>query len=287
MTTTELPPEVPDPGGPDPGGPDPDESGPGESGPTAPVDDEDPRIRERRIEVQRVAERRRVRMVLILAGAFVLAGLAYLAVESPALDVDRVAVTGAENVNPDDVRRAAGVERGEALLRVDTGAVAKRVAQLPWIADVRVVRDLPGTLRIDVRELDAVAYARRANGKAALLAADGRVVADVDVPPPGVVEVLGMRRPPAVNGVVSPPGAPGAVTYMPQEVARRVVAIDLSGEGVALDLDNGAEIRLGTLDDLEAKGAAALAVLREVDGTPFEYIDVRVPENPAVKEVGR
>lgn len=263
MTTTELPPDVPDPGVPD--------------------DDEDPRIRERRIEVQREAERRRVRVALISASVFVLAGLAYLVVESPALDVDRVRVTGAGHVDPDDVRRVAAVGSGQALLRVDTGAVADRVAELPWIADVRVVREFPATLRIDVREYDAVAYARRSNGEAALLAADGRVVADVDVPPPGVIEVLGMRRPPAVNGIVSPPDAPGAVTLMPEELARRVVAIDLAGDGVALDLDNGAEIRLGTLDDLEAKGAAALAVLRQVDGTPFVYIDVQVPDSPAVK----
>lgn len=300
MTTTNLPPEPPD--GPHDVSPEP----PAGASDLAGVDidggieidgdidldgnlqidgdlDEDPRIRERRIEVQRDAERKRVRIAVILAGVFVVAGLAYLAVESPALDVDHVRVTGAVHVAEDEIRKVAGIEHGEPLLRVDTAAVADRVGALPWVAGVDVARDLPGTLHIEVREHDAVAYARRADGKAALLAADGRVVSDVDVPPPGLVEVLGLRRPPAVDGIVSPPDAPGVVTHMPEALAQRIVAIDLAGDDVALDLVDGGEIRLGTLDDLEAKGAAALAVLDAVGDAECEYINVRVPENPAAK----
>jgi len=256
--------------------------------PTVPADPnedphEDPRIRDRRIEVKREADRRRVRIGLGIAGVFVVAGLVYLAIDSPALDVDHVRVTGAANADIDAIREAAGVDTGDPLLRVDTGAVARRVEQVPWVANARVVWQLPGTLGIEVTELDAVAYARRVNGSAALLAADGRVVADADIPPPGVVEILGMRRPPAVDGIVSPPDAPGIVTRLPAALATRVVAIDLAGDGVALDLDGGGEIRLGTLDDVDAKAAAALAVLEQLAGAPFEYIDVRVPETPAVK----
>jgi cell division protein FtsQ len=240
-------------------------------------------MRERRIEVRREAGRRRLRVTLVLASAFVVAGVGYLAVESPLLDVDHVRVRGARHVPVAAVRDAAAVELGAPLLRVDTGAVRRRVERLTWVAEARVVRDLPGTLRIEVREHDVVAFVRRPDGSLGALGADGRVVADVDVPPDGAVEVVGLRRAPRTGEIVSPPDAPAVVTRLPAELAARVVAIDLSGDGVSLALAGGGAVRLGTLDDLDAKASAALAVIERLAGEPFSYVDVRVPESPVVR----
>lgn len=246
---------------------------------------EDPRIRARRIDVRREAGRRRLRVTLVLAGLFVAGGLGYLTVESPVFDVDHLRVQGARNVTTDAVIAAADVHRGDALLRVDTGAVRERVEALPWVARAEVGRDLPGTLRIVVHEHEPVAFVHRDDGTVGLLAANGRLVADADAPPPGAVEVVGLRRPPAVGEIVSPPDAPGIVTRLPGALARRVVAIDLGDDGLALDIDGGGEVRLGSLDDVDAKAAAAVAVLERLGDAPFAYVDVRVPQSPTVRAV--
>jgi cell division protein FtsQ len=240
----------------------------------------DPRIRERRIEVTREAGRRRLRIALVVTSVFVVLGLAYLTVESPLLDVDRVEVTGAIHAPAQDVVRAAGVEPGRALLRVDTAAVARRVERLPWVERAEVHRDLPGTVRITVSEFRTAAFVRAGGGAALLVADDGHVIAHVRSVPAGVVEVVGVRRVPAVGELLSPPDAPGAVAHLPARLRAQVRAIDLGGEGVALRLAAGGVVRLGPLDDLDAKGAAALAVLDRLAGRGFSYIDVRVPSAP-------
>ena len=55
----------------------------------------DPRIRERRIEVQREAGRRRLRWFIVATGCICAIGLAYLAVTSSLLDIDHIPVAGA------------------------------------------------------------------------------------------------------------------------------------------------------------------------------------------------
>lgn len=247
----------------------------------------DPRIRERRIEVQREAGRKRLRVLLLTMGAFVVLGVAYLIVQSPLLDVDTVRVVGARNMTPAQVRAAAEIEPGTPLLRVDTGAVARRVEALPWVRTATVSRVLPGTLRVSVTEYAPVAYVKNPAGGVGLIAPDGRVIARAATAPRGAVEIVGLRRVPAAGSLVSPPQAASVARWLPPALTSQIVAVDVGTKNVAVRLTRGGEIRLGTLDNLRAKGASALAVLQHVGAQPFAYLDVSTPEAPVVGHVAR
>jgi cell division protein FtsQ len=242
----------------------------------------DPRIRERREEVQREASEKRRRILVLVAGGFVALGLLYLLVQSPMLDVDHVTVAGNKHVTADQVRKAAAVDLGAPILFLDTDAIAKRVQALPWVEEVDVQRKWSGTLSIAVVEEEPVAWVNAGNG-VALLSNEGRVIANVDVPPSGTTEIKGVRKAPAIGKLLSPPEAAGAVRALPSQLANQVSAIDVSGSGVALDLARGAEVRLGDLNDLDAKAAAAIAVLERWGDAPLAYIDVSVPANPTAR----
>jgi cell division protein FtsQ len=247
----------------------------------------DPRIRERRVEVQREAGRRRLRITLLAVFALVAVGCGYLLVQSPVLDVDHVRVTGVQQLAPQQVIETAGVERGAALLRVDTGAVRGRLEQLPWVERADVDAKLPGTLRITIHERVPVAYVRRDDATVVVLDAAGFAIADLPAPLAGLVEVRGAQRVPPVAGTLAPFGAAGVVQALPAELAGRVAVIQLSGDqlgggDVALALHGGGEVRLCAPVDLEAKGASALAVLQRLGATPFAYLDVCVPQSPVV-----
>jgi hypothetical protein len=54
----------------------------------------------------------------------------------------------------------------------------------------------------------------------------------------------------------------------------------VSGNGLALDLAAGGEIRLGNTSELGAKAASAQAVLAHLASAPFAYIDVSTPDRP-------
>jgi cell division septal protein FtsQ len=102
----------------------------------------------------------------VLAAAAFLAGSLYggqrlvrHVVASPRFALREIRVDGTPHVSRDDLVALAGATLGERLLSVDTDAVAARVAAHPWVASVRVRRQLPSALVIDVVERHAVAAA--------------------------------------------------------------------------------------------------------------------------------
>ena len=238
-----------------------------------------PRIRERRIEVQREAGRRRLRVLLVVTSVLSAAGLAFLTVTSPLLDVDAIRVAGARHVTAAQVRAASGAHLHDHLLFVDTGAIARRVEQLAWVAHASVKTDLPGTVEITISEYAPAAYVRTRAG-VMLVAANGHVIAPARTAPARTVEVRGVRRVPAPGALLSPPDAAGIVTQLPRALAARVLAVDVSGAGPVLDLVGGGEIRLGDTSALGAKAASAQAVLDQIGAAHFAYIDVSTPDRP-------
>ena len=242
----------------------------------------DPRIRERVIAVRRAAGRRRLRWVVVAMSIVVAAGLGYLALTSPVLDVDHVRVGGTNHVTADQVREVAGIGNGDALAFVDTGAAQRRIESLPWVESATVGRDFPGTIGITVKEHTPTAFVR-AGSALVLVAPNGRAVARVATPVAGAVEVLGIRRAPKPGEYLAPVDAANVVTRLPRALAERVSAVDVGAGAFALRLGNSGTIRLGNANDLDAKAAAALAVLEHLGDAPFSYIDVTTPQRPVSK----
>lgn len=240
----------------------------------------DPRFRARRVAVSRSQGRRRLR---VLVAAFLAIGVvmgAWLLVNSPLLDVERMEVVGTAAISEEEVLGAAGVEIGDPLLLIDRGAVERRIEAVPAIGEARVRRELPDGLRIIVVERDPAAWARRPSGAIAILDVTGRVIGEADEPP-ALPEVIGLARVPA-PGRTSEWGATaaGIPDELPAELGARVRTIAVHGGAVVLGLDDGIEVRLGPPRAVAAKGRAARAVLAVVDHGAVSYVDVRVPAGP-------
>lgn len=110
--------------------------------------------------------RRGLVVVKALAAVAVLAGAAWAGqqavrhvVASPRFAVREVRVNETTRLREEDVLAVAAVAPGDRLLSIDTDAVAARVASHPWVAAVRVSRELPSVLAIDVTERSAAAVA--------------------------------------------------------------------------------------------------------------------------------
>jgi cell division protein FtsQ len=80
-------------------------------------------------------------------------------VASPRFALREIRADATLHVSRDEIVALAGVAPGDRLLAVDTDAVAARVATHPWVASVRVRRQLPSALAVDVVERRAVASA--------------------------------------------------------------------------------------------------------------------------------
>jgi cell division protein FtsQ len=81
------------------------------------------------------------------------------ALTTPRFAVREIDVRGNRHHAAAQLAKIAGLERGQNLFSVDTGEAERRLLNNPWVRQARVGRTLPGTLRIDVAEREAVAAA--------------------------------------------------------------------------------------------------------------------------------
>lgn len=244
----------------------------------------DPRIRQRRIAVQRWQGRRRLH--LLLAGLTVVGALvACLAVlHSPLLGVHHVRITGAGHVSRAEVMAAAKVGPSTPLVDVDPARVEQSLERLPWVARATVARDWPTTLVVHLTERVPVAQAAAAGGGWAELDRTGHVLARSPAMWAGLVAVSGIV-PVGSPGAVEPGAAPAlaVAAALPSSIRPHVAEVkDLPGGQVDLLLSPRGTVELGTPTALAAKLRSVATMMSQVDLTGLRVMDVRVPDAPTL-----
>lgn len=201
--------------------------------------------------------------------------LGWLALSSPLLDVDEVAVTGTAALPARMVAETAAVPRGSALVAVDLDAARARVAALPRVASVEVVRDWPGTVRVTVVERVPVAVVAGADGTRRLVDADGTAYAEAGSGPDGVPPTAVELRVDAPSaGDPATRAALAVVTDLPPALRDRLAWVAASSPtAVELGLDGGRRVLWGAPGGTAEKAGAVLAL----DGKPGEEVDVTTP----------
>ncbi|SUE29771.1 cell division protein, FtsQ [Nocardia farcinica] len=217
---------------------------------------------------------RRVRLWALLAVSLLTVLLA-VAWFSPVLSVRTVDVEGLRAVPEDEVMAQLQVPEGRSLLRVDTDAMARRVAALPKVASVRIKRAYPQTLRVTVVEREAVLYFDTPQGSHLL---DGEAVEfAIEPPPPGLPKLVadhpGSADPLTRAAVTVVNAVPPALKIQVGEVVARSIS------DISLKLKDGRTVVWGGADDAERKAAVVLPLLTR-EGTVF---DVSSPNLVTVK----
>ena len=198
----------------------------------------------------------------------------------PLLAVRSVRVDGAVTLAAEQVREAADVAEGTPLLQVDVDAAARRVAQLPQVAEVQVTRGWPASLVITVVERTPLAVVEE-DGRRTLMDAGGVLFDTITGPAPEDVVRLEVADPgpgdPATRAALA------AVAALPAEVRSRVVRATSDGDGeeVALRLADGTSVAWGSGADSAEKAAVLVALLQQIDAgrlEPAATLDVSEPD---------
>lgn len=248
----------------------------------------DPRVRDRRREVARVAGRRRLRLLVSALVVVALAVGSVALVRSPLLDVDTIRLEGAEHTATASAASAAGLGRGRTpMLTLDRRTMARRVEALPWVASAKVGREWPSTVVIRVIERVPVATVPVPNGFA-LVDADARILGTTTTAPPGLVAIAvpARRRVPGTSVESSVRSALDVVIALPERLAATTRGVVITGVGANatfdLDLTTGVKVLLGPPQSLEEKLRAAVAVLDAEQPSGGAVLDVRVPRSPTL-----
>lgn len=231
---------------------------------------------------QRVAERGRVRRrtrLVVLATVVTLVLLAgaagWLVLGSSALGVRTVDVVGEGRLSTEQVVARAEVPTGTPLARLDTGAIADRVAGLAPVRRVSVDRDWPSTVRITVVERTPAAVQARGTGWV-LVDRSGVIFDTVDRRPRGLPKVSA----PVDEGPAALRATLDVLDALPPAVRDQVREVRAAGlEQVTLQLRRGRTVEWGSIERSDRK-AAVLAVLLTRKASVY---DVTAPDSPTTR----
>lgn len=248
----------------------------------------DPKIAERRRKVEHDHRRRRRRW--LAGGLCLLTGVVGLWAlsQSAIMDVNEVAITGAQRLDPADVQAAAGVGPGDPLVGIAPSEVANRVAALPAVATASVERDWwKGRITIAVTErVPAVALAQGSGF--ALADAQGRVVA-VAPDAAGLPQVEGIGPvEPGMDLVGNDLVATTVAAALPPGLASAIESVRHTSDlGVVATLVDGGDMVVGEAVDLDTKVVAMQTFLATVDLACLVAVDFRVAGSAvATREAG-
>ena len=231
---------------------------------------------------QRAAERGRVRRrtrLVVLATVVTLALLAgaagWLVLGSRVLGARSVEVVGEGRLTADQVVARAEVPTGQPLARLDTDAIAARVAGLAPVLRVSVDRDWPSTVRITVVERTPAAVKAQGSGWV-LVDRSGVVFDTVDKRPRGLPKVSA----PVDEGPAALRATLDVLDALPPAVREQVREVRAAGlEQVTLQLRRGRSVEWGSTERSDRK-AAVLAVLLTRKATVY---DVTAPDSPTTR----
>jgi len=204
--------------------------------------------------------------------------------DSSLVAVENVEVIGARGPDARAIRVALDeAARHMSTLHVNVGALRAAVAPLRVVRDLKVSSGFPHTLRIQVIERPPVA-ALVAGGVRTAAAADGAVLGPALLTP-GLPVVQGSGGESLGGGEVSSPDTLDALAVLgaaPPALVGWVARIYTGPEGLTAAMRNGLLIYFGDATRAHAKWLSAARVLADPSSQGAWYVDVRLPERPAV-----
>jgi cell division protein FtsQ len=252
--------------------------------PAAPAPRPHPRVSERRREVSRQMGRRRFVVLCFVAALVTLAALAWPLAHSRFFSARVVVVHGAHETPLVQVIATAGLSNAPPMIDVHAGAAQRALDALPWVRRATVSLEWPDGVRITLSERRAVCAVARGAGWVEL-DRTGRVLADVDNAPAGLVHAALPGALPAPGGTLgggSSPALTVAATLPP--LLRPDVALVEAGPGatVVLELVGGVDADLGGANQLGAKYEDVASIEAGAPPAAGSVIDVSVPQSPTV-----
>jgi len=226
---------------------------------------------------RRARRLRTARPALVLAIATtVIGGLVWVGYASPVMRLSSITVKGTSRLSAGQVLAAARVRTGVPLIEVPVGAVRRRVASLAPVARVRVDRDWPDRLVIEVTErrpVAAVSAGGGTGGEVALVDGAGVAFAAASAAPPGLVD---LRVPMPALGSTSGAAAAALSVWrqLPAAVRGEIRWLRAdSPDAVTFELARGSTVVWGSAGD----SAEKLSVLAALMRTHASVYDVSTP----------
>lgn len=218
------------------------------------------------------AGRWRLRLAAALLVVIGIGATGWFVANSSLVALHYVTVEGTSRLTPAEVLTAAKVRQGTSLVRLDPGAVARRVQRLRPVARALVSRHWPHGLVIRVVERKPAAVVDD-DGRVELLDRTGVAFASAASAPPGLVRV-DVAAPVPGAGDPAARAAMRVLAQLPAHVRAAAKTVTATSPlAVSVRLADGRTVIWGSASD----GATKSAVLRTLMHRSARVYDVSVP----------
>lgn len=194
------------------------------------------------------------------------------------LKLRRVHITGASAEATPAIQRALNVEAGQPITSLDLGALQASIQAVGWVKEARVVRLLPDTLIVEVKEHDRLAV-WQTGGRVFVIDGEGRAIPGADAGRyPGLPLVVGAGADKAAGDILP------LLAQRPRLMGRVDALVRVDERRWDLRLKDGGLIQLPAV-----KQEAALIQLDALDQRErllelgFARIDLRTEGQVAVR----
>lgn len=225
----------------------------------------------------------RWRRQLIIGGCVVLvATMVWTIWFSSLLAVSKVVVDGESTLSEAHIRTVAAVPTGRPLARLDIVGVESRVASMERVESVKVSRSLPGTVRIEVLERAAIAYATL-GGQIRGIDRYGIAFRSFSSPPKGLLRVdviiaSARKRQQTLAAVAS---VIETIDKKDVELRRLMQSVKATTkDSIVLDLTKGRTVTWGSAGQASRK----LTVLKSLLTIKAKEYDVSAPDQPTTRK---
>lgn len=210
--------------------------------------------------------------------------------------VNEVQISGNNLYSREEILQACGIEQGDNMLTIQKSGVASQImVQLPYVAEVRILRKLPDQVQIIVRESEAAAAIQSDTGDWWLVSTGGKVLEAIDAADAGrYLQLTGaqLTAPEVGRTMQTQPEAEDLVQLLEameeNELLGTIDRVDFGeNHNIVLWVGDLYEIHVGGVLDIGYKMRYLAAVLDELDGSQAGTIDLTFDEEKVARFIPR
>lgn len=207
--------------------------------------------------------------------------------------VEEIAVTGNALYTVEELQNASGVEQGDNLLILSKGDIAGSImAVLPYVEEVRISKELPNRLTIDIVESEASYMIKGDDSVWWLINSDGKLLEQVSASAGTYPTISGMTAVDPVAGMdvetENPDQIEAAVAVMGElestDYLAKIVEINVEKPyEIIMYYEDIYQIELGGYDQMAYKIQYLTAVLEQLRETESGIIDLTLGEDKVAR----
>lgn len=245
----------------------------------------DPRFEERQRRHKRRERLQKVKWFKLTLAVAVVAAIVLGVLASPLFAIREVVFEGNVYTSQQTIEDVTEVLKGASVFTADTRAAREKVLEDPWVAEVRITTDFPGSALVEVAERVPVVWYVGEDQRARMIDARGFIIAVLDGWPTKYLQVTGTGASLEAGSYADDVyrAAAQLVLALPDEIRGRVKSLELAGGGeLSMILKEGTIVRFGPPTDLQNKLVAVVVLFRRQDPATLLVVDVSTG-NPTVQ----